>query len=73
MKKFVNGIDEKKILAKFSPSKLYAFIKVAPLILISFIGMIIGMKFFPFLILLALITSILAWYKYMQILLPNTP
>jgi len=56
------------VVARFSPHRLYAFVRVGKLLLASLALTVAGLKFFPLLVLAALATSFAAWYRYMQIL-----
>lgn len=68
MKKFSNGIDQKNIIEKFGPSRLYAFLKVGLLILLSIVTVVLAYTVFPPLIFGGILFAFLAWYRYMTIL-----
>jgi len=61
-----SGTNGKKALARLSPSRLYAFVKVARLMVLSIALTVAGLKLFPILVIVALATSFAAWYRYMQ-------
>lgn len=65
---YKNGIDPKNIVASFSPSRIYGFLKVSPLLLISIVLMLLAVFYHPVLIFISIITSFVAWFKYLTIL-----
>lgn len=68
MKKFSNGIDQKNILEQFSPSRIFAFLKVGVLLLLTIASTIVAVSYFPLFIFASIVFAFLAWYRYMYIL-----
>lgn len=68
MKTFSNGIDQKNIISVFSPSRIFAFINVCTLVLLSILSTVISMYFFPIFIFAGIAFAFLSWYRYMYII-----
>lgn len=63
-----NGIDQKNVIAKFSPSKIYALIMVSPFLLLSTLAIIVSIIFYPILIFLGIVLSFMAWVRYISVI-----
>ncbi|WP_313262345.1 PH domain-containing protein [Sphingobacterium sp.] len=63
-----NGIDQKNVIAKFSPSKIYALIIVSPFLLLSTLAIIVSIIFYPILIFLGIVLSFMAWVRYISVI-----
>lgn len=63
-----NGIDQKNVIAKFSPSKIYALIMVSPFLLLSTLAIIVSVIFYPILIFLGIVLSFMAWVRYISVI-----
>lgn len=63
-----NGIDQKNVIAKFSPSKIYALIIVSPFLLLSTLAIIVSVIFYPILIFLGIVLSFMAWVRYISVI-----
>lgn len=62
-----NGIDQKNVIAKFNPSKIYALIMVSTFLLLSTLAIIVFIIFYPILIFLGIVLSFMAWVRYMTV------
>lgn len=63
-----NGIDQKNLIAKFNPSKIYALIMVSPFLLLSTLAIIVSIIFYPILIFLGIVLSFMAWVRYISVI-----
>lgn len=65
---FNNGIDQRNVVASFSPSRIYGLLKVAPLLLLSIASVFLAIVFNPMIVFIGIISASVAWYKYLTIL-----
>lgn len=63
-----NRIDQKNVIAKFNPSKIYALIMVSPFLLLSTLAIIVSIIFYPILIFLGIVLSFMAWVRYISVI-----
>lgn len=66
-KKFTNGINQEDIVEILSPSPIYAFACILPLLAITIISLFLAVAYLKMLVFVSLITVAMAFYRYLYI------